>query len=220
MEGYYFHFAPVWAALPAIRAATGVAVMVAATSILLAFVIGTMAALAAEYGGRRTKLWVAVYVEAMRNSPSLVKMYFIFLGLPSLGLYPSPFWSGVIALALHNGGYVAEIVRGGLAAVNRTEVQAAASLGFRWSQTQRIIVLPQALRFSLPSLTNVWVEMIKDTSLTSALAVQELFYVMTALVSSTLRSFEILIVFAAIYFAMTTLFSVAMKIIELRTPWR
>src|ERR1700730_674752 len=132
MQGYHFHFAPVWAALPDIRAAAGVAVMVAATSILLAFVIGTMAALAAEYGGRRTRLLVAVYVEAMRNSPSLVKMYFIFLGLPALGLYPSPFWSGVAALALHNGGYVAEIVRGGLAAVNRTEVQAAASLGFRW----------------------------------------------------------------------------------------
>jgi ABC-type amino acid transport system permease subunit len=156
----------------------------------------------------------------MRNSPSLVKMYFIFLGLPSLGLSPGPFWSGVIALALHNGGYVTEIVRGGLAAVNRTEVQAAASLGFGWLQTQRTIVLPQALRFSLPSLTNVWVEMIKDTSLTAALAVQELFYVMIALVDSTLRSFEILIVFAGIYFAMTTLFAATMKIIELRTPWR
>ena len=94
------------------------------------------------------------------------------------------------------------------------------SLGFGRFQTQRTIVLPQALRFSLPSLTNVWVEMIKDTSLTAALAVQELFYVMTSLVSSTLRSFEILIVFAAIYFVMTTLFAVAMKIIELRTPWR
>jgi His/Glu/Gln/Arg/opine family amino acid ABC transporter permease subunit len=220
MDGYYFHFAPVWAALPDIRAAAAVAAMVAATSILLAFVIGIAAAFAAEYGGHRARFWVAVYVEAMRNSPSLVKMYFIFLGLPSLGLYPGPFWSGVIALALHNGGYVTEIVRGGLAAVNRTEVQAAASLGFGWLQTQRTIVLPQALRFSLPSLTNVWVEMIKDTSLTAALAVQELFYVMIALVDSTLRSFEILIVFAGIYFAMTTLFAATMKIIELRTPWR
>jgi len=220
MDGYHFHFAPVWAALPSIGSATAVAVTVAGTSILLAFIIGTAAALAAEYGGSRTRLGVKIYVEAMRNSPSLVKMYFIFFGLPSLGVYPSPFWSGVTALALHNGGYVTEIVRGGLAAVNRTEVQAAASLGFSWSQTQRLIVLPQALRFSLPSLTNVWVEMIKDTSLTSALAVQELFYVMTALVSSTLRSFEILIVFAAIYFAMTTLFAITMKVIELRTPWR
>src|SRR6476660_2984713 len=162
MDGYHFHFAPIWAALPDIYWATGVATLVAATSMVLALVIGTAAALAAEYGGRRTGVLVAIYVEAMRNSPSLVKMYFIFLGLPSLGLYPSPFWSGVTALALHNGGYVTEIVRGGLAAVNRTEVQAAASLGFSWSQTQRLIVLPQALRFSLPSLTNVWVEMIKD----------------------------------------------------------
>jgi len=99
-------------------------------------------------------------------------------------------------------------------------VQAAASLGFNWLDTQRSIVLPQALRYALPSLTNVGVEIIKDTSFTSALAVQELFYLMTALVSSTLRSFEILIVFAGIYFAMTTLFAVAMKLLELRTPWR
>jgi len=220
MDGYHFYFAPIWAALPDIYAATGVAALVAVTSMALALAIGTMAALAAEYGGRRVKVLVAVYVEAMRNSPSLVKMYFIFLGLPSLGLFPSPFWSGVIALGLHNGGYVTEIVRGGLAAVNRTEVQAAASLGFNWLDTQRSIVLPQALRYALPSLTNVGVEIIKDTSFTSALAVQELFYLMTALVSSTLRSFEILIVFAGIYFAMTTLFAVAMKLLELRTPWR
>jgi ABC-type amino acid transport system permease subunit len=147
-------------------------------------------------------------------------MYFIYFGLPSLGLYPSPFWSGVIALALHNGGYMTEILRGGLAGVNVTQVQAARSLGMGWIATYRIVVLPQAIRLSLPALTNVWVEMIKDTSLTSALAVRELFYLMTALVSSTLRSFEVLIVFAAIYFMLTTLFSGAMKIVELRTRWR
>lgn len=220
MDGYHFHFGPVWAALPDIGAAAMVAALVAVTSIGLAFVIGTAAALCAEYGGHRARFWVALYVEAMRNSPSLVKMYFIFFGLPTLGFYPGPFWSGVVALALHNGGYVTEIVRGGIAAVNRSEVQAAVSLGFGWFQIQRIIVLPQALRFALPSLTNVWVEMVKDTSLTAALAVQELFYLMTALVSSTLRSFEILIVFAGIYFAMTTLLAITMKAVELRAPWK
>ncbi len=220
MDGYHFHFGPVWAALPDIGAAAVVATLVAVTSIGLAFVIGTAAALCAEYGGPKARFWVALYVEAMRNSPSLVKMYFIFFGLPTLGLFPSPFWSGVVALALHNGGYVTEIVRGGIAAVNRNEVQAAFSLGFGWFQVQRVIVLPQALRFALPALANIWVEMIKDTSLTAALAVQELFYLMTALVSSTLRSFEILIVFAGIYFAMTTLLAVAMKGVELRAPWK
>lgn len=216
---YFFHFAPIWAALPDIYAATGTAVLVAATSIAGAFVIGTAAALVSVYGGRRSQLAVIAYVEAMRNSPSLVKMYFIFYGLPSLGLYPSPFWSGVIALALHNGAYVAEIMRGGFAAVSRTQVQAAMSLGFSWFETQRTIVLPQAIRYSIPPLTNVWIEMVKDTALTSALAVRELFYVMTALVSSTLRSFEVLIVFAAIYFALTTSVAVAARIYEARTRW-
>ncbi|MCC7275666.1 MAG: amino acid ABC transporter permease [Alphaproteobacteria bacterium] len=220
MGDYHFHFAPLWQALPEIWEATGTAVLVAAASIVLAFVIGTSAALASEYGGRRARIAVAVYVEAMRNSPSLVKIFFIYYGLPSLGLYPSPFWSGVAALALHNGGYVTEIVRGGLAAVNRTQVQAAMSLGFGWFETQRTVVLPQALRQAIPALGNVWVEMVKDTSLTSAIAVRELFYLMTALVSATLRSFEILAVFAAIYFALTTLVAVAMKVGELRTEGR
>ncbi len=217
---YFFHFAPIWAALPDIYAATATAVLVAATSIAGAFVIGTAAALVSVYGGRRSQVAVIAYVEAMRNSPSLVKMYFIFYGLPSLGLYPSPFWSGVVALALHNGAYVAEIMRGGFAAVSRTQAQAAMSLGFSWFETQRTIVLPQAIRYSIPPLTNVWIEMVKDTALTSALAVRELFYVMTALVSSTLRSFEVLIVFAAIYFALTTSVAVASRIYELRAQWR
>ncbi|MGE0719388.1 MAG: amino acid ABC transporter permease [Alphaproteobacteria bacterium] len=220
MGGYHFHFAPIWQSLPDIWEATGTAALVAAASIALAFVIGTAAALAYQHGGRRTRLAIAVYVEAMRNSPSLVKMFFIYYGLPSLGLFPSAFWSGVIALALHNGGYVTEIVRAGLASVARTQTQAAMSLGFGWFETQRTIILPQALRQAVPALGNVWVEMVKDTSLTSAIAVRELFYLMTALVSSTLRSFEILIVFAAIYFVMTTLVAVAMKLAELRGAGR
>jgi polar amino acid transport system permease protein len=194
------------------------AVLVAGASILLAFLIGTGAALAATYGGRRARIAVALYVEAMRNSPSLAKIFFIYYGLPSLGLYPTPFWSGVAALALHNGAYVTEIVRAGLASVNRTQMQAAMSLGFGWIEMQRTVVLPQALRQARPALGNVWIEMVKDTSLTSAIAVPELFYVMTSLASSTLRGFEILIIFSAIYFALTTLVAAAVKLRELRAP--
>lgn len=218
MGDYHFHFAPVWESLPDIYRATGTAVLVAGASILLAFLIGTGAALASVYGGRRARIAVAVYVEAMRNSPSLVKIFFIYYGLPSLGFYPTPFWSGVAALALHNGAYVTELVRAGLASVNRTQVQAAMSLGFGWFETQRTVVLPQALRQARPALGNVWIEMVKDTSLTSAIAVQELFYLMTSLASSTLRSFEILIVFSAIYFALTTLLATVIKLRELRAP--
>jgi polar amino acid transport system permease protein len=220
VSGYHFYFAPIWAAAPEIFWALVTAVLVAATSIGLAVTIGLVAALTHEHGGKGTRRAVTIYVEAMRNSPSLVKMFFIYYGLPSLGLFPSPFWSGVIALALHNGGYMTEILRGGLAAVNPTQVQAARSLGMNWLDTYASIVLPQAFRLSLPSLTNVWVEMIKDTSLTSAIAVRELFYLMTSLVSSTLRSFEVLIVFAAIYLALTAAFGGAMKAIEARTPWK
>ncbi len=220
MGDYFFHFAPIWRELPSIYEGLAETILIAVTSIALASMIGTGAALASVYGGRRWELAVVVYVEFMRNSPSLVKMYFIFYGLPSFGLFPSPFWSGVIALALHNGAYVCEIMRGALSAVNRTQVQAALSLGFGFFETQRTVVLPQAFRHAIPPLTNTWVEIVKDTALTSALSVRELFYVMTALVSSTLRSFEILIVFAAIYFCLTTAVATTMKVMELRVRWR
>lgn len=220
MVEYTLHFAPLWRELPTIYEGLLQTILIAIISIALAFVIGTAAALASVYGGRKLQISVVIYVEAMRNSPSLVKMYFIFYGLPTLGLFPSPFWSGVTALALHNGAYICEIMRGALAAVNRTQVQASLSLGFSFFETQKTIVLPQAFRYAVPPLTNTWVEIVKDTALTSALSVRELFYVMTALVSSTLRSFEILILFAAIYFTLTTLVATTMKVVEVRTKWR
>src|SRR5919202_3178394 len=102
MGGYFLYFAPIWQALPDIKAAMLTTVLVAVASISMALVIGSGLALVHEYGGRKAQIGVAIYVEAMRNSPSLVKMYFIFFGLPSLGLFPPPFWSAVIALALHN----------------------------------------------------------------------------------------------------------------------
>lgn len=218
--GYFFHWAPVWAALPELASGALVALEVAALSILGAFVLGIAGALAARSPSRALRLAATIYVEAMRNSPSLVKMYFIFYGLPSLGLFPSPFVSGVVALALHNGAYMTEIVRGGLEAVHDTQLQGALSLGMSRWQTLRIVLLPQAVTYALPAISNNWVEIVKDTSLTSALAVRELFFVVVALLSATQRSFEILLVAGGIYLALCSVLSGALKAAEARARWR
>ncbi|MEO7127492.1 MAG: amino acid ABC transporter permease [Rhodoferax sp.] len=213
------NFAPVWRAGPQIFDAMLVTLAVAGASMLLAFGIGLAGALLASNGGRAASRAVTVYVEAMRNSPSLVKLYFIFFGLPAVGLFPTPYWAGVTALAIHNGAYMTEIIKGALASVPRQQIQAARAVGMSWWQTQSTVVLPQALRSGLPPLTNTWVEMIKDTSLTSAVAVQELTFLMTSLISLTLRSVEVLLVFSGIYMTLTLGFALLSKAIERRMRW-
>jgi His/Glu/Gln/Arg/opine family amino acid ABC transporter permease subunit len=218
--GYIFHWAPVLAAFSEFADGTLIALEIAILSIAGAFAIGVVGALASRSSNRALRTATKIYVEAMRNSPSLVKMYFIFFGLPSVGLFPSPFVSGVVALALHNGAYMTEIVRGGLEAVHDTQAQGALSLGMSGWQTLRIVLLPQAIVYALPAISNNWVEIVKDTSLTSALAVRELFFVVIGLLSATQRSFEILIIAGAIYLTLNSLVSGALKVAEARARWR
>ncbi|OED44180.1 hypothetical protein AB833_02135 [Chromatiales bacterium (ex Bugula neritina AB1)] len=206
--------------LPELGRGVWVSVQIAFLGILLGFAVGVGAALIRSSPNRAIALMGTIYIEMMRNSPSLVKMYFIYFGLPSLGFYPSAFVSGVAALALHNGAHMAEIFRGGLLAVPSSQLDAARSLGMGPWQCFRIVLFPQAFRNALPAFSNNWVEIIKDTSLTSALSVRELFYVVSKSISETLRSFEFLAVAALIYLALTSTLSGILRYFETRIKFR
>lgn len=220
IEGYIFSWGAVWRTLPELGQGLWVTIQIAVLGILFGLMIGVLGALARTSSNRAVSWAGLIYVEAMRNSPSLVKMYFIYFGLPSFGLFPSAFASGVVALALHNGAYMTEIFRGGLLAVPRTQLEAARSLGMGPWLTFRIVLFPQAFRNALPSFSNNWVEIVKDTSLTSTLAVRELFYVVSQSISATMRSFEFLAIAALIYLALTSVLSGAMRLVEARTKYR
>lgn len=217
--GYFFFWGPVWDAREKIIAATLLTIEIAVSTIVLACVVGIAVAVAASTNRRALSRITIVYIESMRNSPSLVKMFFIYFGLPSLGLYPSPVVSGIAALVLHNGAYIAEIFRGGINAVPTNQIVAAQSLGMRSITVLRVVTIPQAFRRALPGLTNNWVEIIKDTSITSAVAVPELFHTVTSLVSQNMRSFEFLALAAAIYLGLTTILSTATRWLEYRLKY-
>ena len=216
---YFFYWGSVWAESGKIIAATLITIEIAVLSIVMASVVGIAVAVAASTNQRTISRITFAYIESMRNSPSLVKMFFIFFGFPSLGLYPSPIESGVAALVLHNGAYIAEIFRGGINAVPTLQIVAAQSLGMRSVTVLRVVTLPQAFRRALPTLTNNWVEIVKDTSITSAVAVPELFHTVTALVSENMRSFEFLGLMAVIYLVLTTILSVATRWLEFRLKY-
>ena len=216
---YFFYWGSVWAESGKIIAATLITIEIAVLSIVMASVVGIAVAVAASTNQRTISRITFAYIESMRNSPSLVKMFFIFFGFPSLGLYPSPIESGVAALVLHNGAYIAEIFRGGINAVPTLQIVAAQSLGMRSVTVLRVVTLPQAFRRALPTLTNNWVEIVKDTSITSAVAVPELFHTVTSLVSENMRSFEFLGLMAVIYLVLTTILSVATRWLEFRLKY-
>ena len=155
-----------------------------------------------------------IYTEVMRNNPSLVKMYFLYFGLPSLGLYPSAFVCGVIALIIHNAAYMIDILHGGITAVPRGQLRAASSLGMRPWQTYSYVILPQAFRNALPALTNNWVEILKDTSITCSIAVTELLYVTNTLIAGVARPIEFLGMAGLIYLGLNFFLSGSLKFLE------
>lgn len=159
--------------------------------------------------------WLAnIYIEVLRGTPMLLQITIGFLILQ--GFFPSTDLNvgvltvglnrlipGMIVLSLNSGAYVAEIIRGGITAVNFGQTEAAHSLGLRPSQTMRYVILPQALRNILPPLGNEFITLIKDSSLLATIGINELMGSAQIVVSNSYIPLEPLIVAAVVYFVMT-----------------
>lgn len=130
-------------------------------------------------------------VEVFRNTPLLVQMQLYWLGLGSVGVRLSPFVAASIALSLYTGAYVTEAIRAGVATVGSGQRDAASSLGLTFIGSMRHVVLPQAFRAVMPPLGNLFIAMIKNSAIASAIAVPELLYVSEVLEGRTFRTFEI-----------------------------
>ncbi|MCI9888270.1 amino acid ABC transporter permease [Micrococcales bacterium 31B] len=116
----------------------------------------------------------ATYVAIIRGTPLLVQLFVIFFGLPAIGLYFDPFIAATIGLSLNVGGYASEILRSSIQAVPQGQWESAMSVGMTRTQTLQYIVLPQALKISVPPLSNTLISLLKDTSLASTVLVSEL----------------------------------------------
>jgi len=143
---------------------------------------------------------VNAYVEAARNTPLLVQLFLAYFGLPSLGINLPADTTAVIVLALNNGAYMAEILRGGVAGVGAGQYEAAHSLGMNRWQVFRHVVLPPALRNVAPALANQFIALTLATSLASQIAADELTYRATLLEARIFHSFEIYFITLVIYF--------------------
>lgn len=144
-----------------------------------------------------------IYITIFRGTPALVQiLIFHFAVLPSIGKFP-PAVSGITALSLNSGAYISEIFRAGILSVERGQMEAARSLGMTYWQAMRYVIFPQAFQRIIPPLGNVFISMLKDTSLVSTISIQELAYTGSLIGETTLRVWEAWFAVAGIYLIMT-----------------
>jgi polar amino acid transport system substrate-binding protein len=143
-------------------------------SMAIAVVLGLALALARLYGAAPVRVPAALYVEFIRGSPLLIQLFFIFYGLPALGIRLPPFAAAVLGLALNYGAYEAEVYRAGIQSIPHAQMEAALALGMTRWQALRHVIVPQALRVVLPPTTNDFIALLKDSSLVSVITMVEL----------------------------------------------
>lgn len=153
------------------------------------------------------------YIEFIRGTPQLVQIMFIYFGLGTI-VNVSALTSGIIAISINSGAYVAEIIRGGITSISVGQSEAALSLGLSKTQTMQSIVLPQAFKNIWPALGNELVTLIKDSSLASVIGVGELMYQMRAVQADTYLGIAPIAIIMIIYFVITFTISRIMKLIE------
>ena len=160
------------------------------------------------------------YIDAMRNTPIMAQIFILYFGVLEIGLYPGAFACGAIALVLQNSAYAGEIYRAGIESVNRTQTEAALSLGMLPRRALFDIVLPQAVRRVLPVLGSQAVVILKDTSIASTISVAELTHSGKLLLDRSAAPYETFFMVAVLYLVMAAIVLGAMKLVALRFPVR
>ncbi len=145
-------------------------------ALLLALALGVIFGVFSTTNNKLLKGTSRVYVEFIQNTPLLIQVFFLYNGLPHLGIMLNVFTVGVLGVGVYHGAYIAEVVRAGIQAIPRGQMEAAHSQGFNHLQTMRHIILPQAMKVVLPPLTNQAVSLIKNTSVMAMVAGGELMY--------------------------------------------
>ena len=161
--------------------------------------------------------WPAnVYVSLMRGTPLLVQMFVIYYGLPSVGIEFTPVTAGILALSLNAGAYLSESLRGAILSIAKGQWSASYSLGMGYGQTLRHVIMPQALRIAVPSMSNTLISLIKDTSLVSVITMTELMLSTKEVIATTFRPLPLYLAAAAIYWILSLAFEQLQRIAEQR----
>lgn len=183
---------------------------------VLAVAAGVLAALARLYGPAPLRWLATVYVEVFRGTSALVQLFWLFFVLPQFGLTLAPFLVAVLALGLNIGAYGSEVVRGAIGGVARGQWEATTALNMTRAQALRRIILPQAFVAMIPPWGNLFIELLKMTSLVSLITLADLAFKAQTLNQATFRTVPIFTLVLLIYLALSLALTIAMRFAEAR----
>lgn len=192
----------------------GVTLEVSALALVLCIAIGLVLAIARVLPSRFTRTLALCYIEFFRNIPPLVHLFFFFFGLPRLGIVLPAFACGVLGLAMYHASYVAEILRAGIQAVGRDQMDAARGLGLSYLGAMRYVIFPQAIWVVAPPLGNLFISLFKTSAIVATIGVADLMFAGQVLNEQTFRTFEVFGAVGAVYLACSMLFGAALERLE------
>ena len=197
---YHLNFAAVWRNFGRLGWGLALSLELAAIGIAAGVIIGLALALLAQGRGRVVRTLIAAYVEFIRNVPLLLLVYLVFYGIPSVGGFAySATTSFVVTLSIYAGAYLVEVFRAGLDAIPRGLIDAGRAIGLTPWQRMAYVQTPTMLRIVLPSLSNAFISLFKDTAIASVIAVPELTYGANWISTNTFRIIEVYAVVTPMY---------------------
>ena len=210
---YAFQFGVVWEHFPELLRGALLTIELSASAMGLGLVLAILCAYGKAAGPKPVRALVAAYVELIRNTPFLVQIFIFYFSLPVIGIRLDANTAALAAMTVNLGAYASEIVRAGIEAIPRGQIEAARALGLRRLQIFRFVVIFPALKTVYPALTSQFILLMLGSSVVSTISAVELTAVTNSLQSTTFRAFEFYFVATGLYLVMSLGFRAALNAI-------
>lgn len=204
-------------AFPFLLQGLKITAFITVSSLFFGFIIGLIMALF-KLSNVKLLYWISkVFVDAIRGTPILVQLYFIYFGLTSFPFISmEPITAGIVTVSINAGAYISEIIRAGILSIEKGQTEAARSLGLNSLQTMRYVILPQALRRMLPTFANQAIISLKDTSLLSVIGIAELTQKTEVAIARSYEVFTLWLLAGVMYFVLIYLLTLLSNFLERR----
>ena len=199
---YVFHFDVVWDHFPEMLAGALLTIRLSAVAMVLGLILGVICAYQSSAGSPPVRRAIKLYVELIRNTPFLVQIFIFYFSLPAIGIRLDANTAAMVAMTINLGAYASEIVRSGIEAIPRGQIEAGRALGLRQLQIFRRIILFPALKTVYPALASQFILLMLGSSVVSTISAVELTAITNSLQSTTFRSFEFYFVATGMYLVM------------------
>ncbi len=205
--------------IPLYIKATQLTLTLAFWGVVLSVLIGFICSLIIYYKVKVLRHIVSGYIELSRNTPLLIQLFFLYYGLPKMGIKLEAYTCAVISLAFLGGSYMAEAFRSGFEAVNKIQIESGLSIGLTKAQLIRYVILPQAFTVAIPALGANAIFILKETSIVSAIALGDLMFVTKDLIGMYYKTTEALVMLVGAYLIILLPLSLLLTLIERRVRY-